>query len=103
MSLKFQELSKSNLERCELIYHPLMDYSLTDWACCVSGEWGEACNMIKKLRRGQTIPIEEIGKEIADTVIYIDLLAQRLGLDLGEESRKKFKKVSVREGSEITL
>jgi hypothetical protein len=71
---------------------------LTDWACALAGETGEACNLIKKLRRGDAIDTEDIGKELADVVIYADLLAARLGIDLGEAVVQKFNEVSDRYG-----
>lgn len=39
---------------------------------------------------------EEIGKEAADIVIYLDLLCTREGIDLGAEIVKKFNEVSDR-------
>ena len=67
----------------------------------MAGETGEACNLIKKLRRGEAVRPETIGEEIADVVIYADLLAARLGLDLGECVRAKFNLVSVKRGSHV--
>jgi len=81
----------------------------------MAGELGEACNQIKKLRRltdGKqlaNIPtsakaiVNKIAKELADTVIYADLLAARLGIDLGISVRDKFNEVSDRVGSDIKL
>jgi NTP pyrophosphatase (non-canonical NTP hydrolase) len=62
--------------------------------------------MIKKVRRGDRTPNEaasDIGKELADVVCYADLLAQRLGLSLGELVRDKFNEVSGRVNSNIRL
>ena len=103
MSLTFIDLTIANLERNVESFHPIDDWSPTDWACAVAGETGEACNLIKKLKRGEKIDVEEIGKELADIVIYTDLLAQRLGLDLGTCVLNKFNEVSDRVGSEIKL
>lgn len=41
-----------NVRRCEKSFFPLQDWSATDWACALAGEVGEACNLIKKARRG---------------------------------------------------
>ena len=100
-SLTFEELSAANLARQELYFHPLNAWNYTDWACAAAGELGEACNLIKKWRRGEDVSIDEIAKEIADTVIYLDLLSQRLGIDLGEAVREKFNRVSDRVGAPI--
>lgn len=101
--LTFKELGKTNRERCEAVFHPVNNWSPTDWACAMAGECGEACNFIKKLRRGEPISPADIGKELADVVIYADLLAQRLGLDLGDCVRDKFNEVSDRKHCSLKL
>jgi len=101
--LTFNELRRANIERCEGSWHPIAEWTPTDWACAAAGEMGEACNFIKKLRRGEDISMETIGKELADTVTYLDLLAERLGINLGDAVRSKFNEVSLRIGSEVTL
>lgn len=101
--LSFRELRVSNLLRCEANFHPLHSWSETDWATAAAGELGEACNLIKKRRRGEPIPVEQVADEIADTVIYLDLLAARLGVSLGAAVRRKFDIVSRRIGSDVFL
>lgn len=44
-----------------------------------------------------------IADELADLVIYADLLAERLEIDLGAAVVRKFNKVSERVGSNIRL
>ena len=39
----FSQLRVANLGRCLEVFHPLEDWSPTDWATAVSGEVGEAC------------------------------------------------------------
>lgn len=107
-SLTFNELRNANTERCEQVFHPINAWTPTDWACAMAGEAGEVCNAVKKLRRhadGTNTAKdpqspekckEIIAKEIADTVIYLDLLASRLGIDLGAAVCKKFNEVSRR-------
>ena len=102
--LTFNEFSAANRERCEAVFHRIGDWSPTDWACAMAGECGEACNLIKKRRRGDGgIDSDMIGDELADVVIYADLLAQRLGINLGEAVRRKFNEVSERRGCHIKL
>jgi len=110
-----EELRRKNVERCEEVFHPLNDWSPTDWATAFAGEAGEACNFVKKLRRldgaDSDRDTEEnryhltaaIGEELADTVIYADLLAARLGIDLERMVRFKFNKVSGERGSTVFL
>lgn len=101
--LTFEQLRDANVRRCEQAFHPVNDWSLTDWATALAGEVGEACNLIKKRRRGEEIPTEAIAEELADVVMYLDLLAARLGIDLEAAVRAKFNVVSDRRGSGIRL
>jgi NTP pyrophosphatase (non-canonical NTP hydrolase) len=101
--LSFAELRATNVRRCEQVFHPVAEWSPTDWACAMGGECGEALNLVKKLRRGEPIPVEEIGKELADLITYADLLAERLGIDLGAAVRAKFNEVSNRIGATVFL
>lgn len=120
--LTFLRLASANRARCETAFmQEITDWSPTDWACAMAGECGEACNLIKKLRRQgefptdldkinihelsaeQAVLVEQIGHELADVVIYADLLAQRLGIDLGAVTIEKFNIVSDRVRSEVRL
>lgn len=82
------------------------DWSLTDWATAVTVEVGEACNIIKKIRRGD-LTLEEarpaLAKEFADVVIYLDLLAKQAGINLGSATIDKFNEVSDRVDSTIRI
>lgn len=115
MSLTFNELRDANVTRCEEVFHDLDSWSPTDWATAMAGECGEACNEVKKLRRldgadSESDTPEErerlrvaIGKEIADMIIYADLLAARLGIDLDEFVTAKFNEVSKKRRSTVIL
>lgn len=96
------------------------DWSVADWAVALTGELGEACNLIKKLRRVEdgirNEPVDPtsiigewdaqkraeltalIGEELADTYLYLDLLCTRLGIDLTAEVVRKFNVTSERYG-----
>lgn len=101
MSLTFAELRRANVARCEgpAFAHSVFDWSPNDWATAVAGEVGEACNMLKKMRRGEGMPLHAVAYELADAVIYIDLLAARLGISLGEAVAEKFNLVSEKRGA----
>jgi len=113
--MKLSILRLANVKRCEEVFHPLASWSPTDWACAMAGEAGEACNAVKKLRRladgtntakdpqTEADALKAIGAELADTIIYIDLLAARLGLDLSVEVQAKFNEVSRRMNSTVRL
>ena len=118
VGLTFQKLSDINKKRCEDAFHPVNEWTPTDWACAMAGEAGEACNVVKKLRRLDSIKAKVAGHdtpevrrrltlhaldELADTIIYADLLATRLGMSLEEAIIRKFNEVSDREGCSIKL
>lgn len=115
MPLDFVALRKANVRRCEEVFHPLHAWSLTDGATAAAGERGEACHVIKKMRRAEgshNDPAQNIqadtghralAAEIADTVIYLDLLAARAGIDLEHAIVEKFNLVSSKNGSSIIL
>lgn len=95
-------------------------WSLADWSNAMQGEAGEVGDVIKKIRRVQTrtgpqtwadMPalLEELDHEMADTLIYMDLLdfeanALRRQLGLPESTTlapavtRKFDIVSVKMG-----
>lgn len=69
------------------------DWSLNDWMTAVTGEVGEAANLLKKVRRGDfTLAAvqSKIADELADVVIYLDILAYRCGINLGEAVMRKW-------------
>lgn len=100
--------SKENRTRCESrlgFNHPISSWSLSDWMTATVGELGEAANVLKKLNRvrdgvpgnGDTTPEqlrEAFAHELADTFIYLDLLAQAAGVDLPSAVRLKFEMTS---------
>lgn len=82
------------------------DWSLNDWCTAITGELGEAADILKKVRRGD-FSLEEgrpdLAKELADVQTYLDILAFRAGIDLGQATIDKFNKVSERVGSPVQL
>ena len=102
-SLDFDRLREANVARCEQSYHPLNEWTPPEWLMCVQGELGELAGAMKLRRRGEIVPDEAIAHEMADVVIYLDLLAATRGIDLGEAVRAKFNLVSTRVHSEVKL
>lgn len=111
----FQQFSAINKSRAMRWHRGGLDeWSPTDWATAFAGEAGELCNAIKKFRRvedeiqghdGDTPQpksyddaVKAIAKEIGDVYAYLDLLAQRFGLDTWTCVRETFNKISEREG-----
>lgn len=109
----FEELRRVNVARCKR-WHPGFpqdeEWTIADWSNAMMGEAGDAANLVKKLRRHETNthqparddspgPLRaQLAAELADVVIYADLLAAKAGLNLGEKIRAKFNGVSIREG-----
>lgn len=109
--MNFKQVSKVNKERA-LLWHKggLDEWTIADWSNAMCGEAGEVANAVKKYRRlegglqqksgPQTFDEakEAIAKEIGDTYLYLDLLAQVLGIDIQDAIVSTFNRVSKREG-----
>lgn len=109
--MNIRYISQINLSRA-LIWHKggLEEWSAADWSNAFAGEAGEVCNAVKKLRRiemriqqakgphTREEAIAKIANEIGDAYLYLDLLAQRLGIDFSTAIIDTFNRVSVREG-----
>lgn len=103
MSLDLLTLRQANIKRSIESFHPIDRWTETDWACAAAGEMGELCNLIKKRHRGETIPLQQVADEIADCIIYLDLLAARLGFHLSGPIRDKFNRTSEKVNSRVKL
>jgi NTP pyrophosphatase (non-canonical NTP hydrolase) len=106
-----------NAARCARWHGPDTEpWSLADWSNAMCGEAGEAANVVKKIRRIDTgtdqdlidfprdpterrrIFVDLLAAELADVVIYADLVAAAEGIDLAAAVVEKFNAVSEREG-----
>lgn len=106
--LTFEELRHTNLNRCNLSFFPIDTWSEADWGVAIAGEVGEACNFIKKRRRlrysgDSAISVHGVANELADVVIYADLLCSRMGVRLEDAVSRKFNEVSDRVGSDLKI
>jgi len=114
--LTFYRFSCANRHRCEAadgFNHKLNSWSHAEWLAAASGELGEVAHVIKSILRQRDGLIsstdsaeklnQRLGEEIADTVIYLDMLAQSAGIDLGKAITKKFNKKSKEIGSNELL
>ncbi len=98
-----RQLQEANKKRCPLFGHKIEDWTPSEWGNAVAGETGEMCNLIKKLHRGDEIEVTDIAKEAADIVVYLDILCQRLGIDLQNAIVNKFNEVSARLKTDIKI
>ena len=114
--LDFTEFQELNNRRCkEGFGHNLDSWSLLEWGGATAGEIGEACNKAKKLMRfrdGIKGNKEydtydqlrlEMGKEIADGIVYGFLWVSAAGLNMEELIREVFNKKSEEIGSDIKV
>lgn len=92
-----------NVQRSKRWHEGGEPWGVADWSNAMAGEAGEACNAVKKLRRIETgllkrgkgsltreEAISMIAEELADVVLYADLLADHLGIDLSRAITEKF-------------
>lgn len=106
-----KQFARRNRRRCEAasgFAHSLDSWSLSDWMTATVGELGEAANVLKKLNRVRDgIPgndrtperlRHDFADELADTFIYLDLLAQAAGIELADAVTRKFEITSAKIG-----
>jgi NTP pyrophosphatase (non-canonical NTP hydrolase) len=105
-ALTFRALRAANVLRKARWHGETDEWTGADWSNAMCGEAGEAANIVKKLRRHETRTgteyntpevealLPRLAEELADVVIYCDLLAAKYGLDLGSAVVGKFNHVS---------
>jgi NTP pyrophosphatase (non-canonical NTP hydrolase) len=108
--ISFYVLRAVNVARCRRWHPPSSEpWTCADWSNALCGEAGELANVIKKIRRHDTGAVnrgdpsrEQLVKaaadELADVVIYADLLAHHFGIDLGAAIKSKFNRTSEKFG-----
>lgn len=108
--ISWHELRQANIERDADVFHEIESWTPSQWAVAMAGEVGEALNWLKKLNRKRKISeeeaasyVKEIGYELADTIVYMDLFARSLGIDIPTAVREKFNIISDRTGSSVRL
>lgn len=106
----FQYVSATNKSRTMVWLKGDLDiWTPADWAMATAGEFGELCNALKKIKRldedmertdrgSREELMKKVAQEIGDTYVYLDLLCQRMGLDMYTCIADTFNRVSEREG-----
>ncbi len=90
-------------------WDPGVKLDLAYFGNAVAGEMGEACNIIKKLERqrhglpGSRSTVDKLADELADVIIYLDLIASMTGIDLETAVKNKFNKDSRKHGFDSLL
>lgn len=108
LGLSFQKLRQANVKRLASSKYKLCEqnWQPAHWMNALTGEVGECANIIKKVDRGDyslESALPNIARELADIQCYLDILAFKLGIDLGAATVSKFDEVSERIGSPIRL
>jgi NTP pyrophosphatase (non-canonical NTP hydrolase) len=98
--MTFDEYQKQALTTAIKNPDPLMDKTI--WAMGIVGEAGEVIEKWKKLvayREGKITPedTEDFGKELADVVWYIAVLADSLGLSFDDIMQRNVEKLKSRQ------
>lgn len=109
--MDLSDLRDASSERARLWHDDSTEpWTGADWGNAMGGECGEAQNVVKKLRRVETrvagpndetdvaTLVHKLAMELADTIIYADLLALHYGIDLSEAVAEKFNIVSEKRG-----
>ncbi|MCB1516098.1 MAG: MazG-like family protein [Hyphomicrobiaceae bacterium] len=108
MSLSLSQLRTANRAR-QRRWDPDSKITLLFWSTALAGEVGEACNVVKKLERqslglaGSATSIDALREELADVLIYLDLLADAAGIDLSRATIEKFNSSSTKLGLKVFL
>ncbi len=91
------------------LWDPGVKLDLAYFGNAVAGEVGEACNIIQTLERerhglpGSRSTVDALADELADVIIYLDLIAAMTGIDLGTAVKNKFNKDSRKHGFDSLL
>lgn len=114
--LTFNTLRAANLKRLPLFRDAVgrkchskadgSDWSPAQWLQAVIGELGEYANLRKKVERGDMSLKDAkpmLADELADVVIYLDILAAQLGIDLGEAVMSKWNRTSEKVGAPLYI
>lgn len=104
--LTLEQIHKQNVSRLKRWHVDVKGWTCADTSNAMCGEAGEAANVVKKIRRIETGVtadpdgkrrerlVHELAWELADTLLYIDLLAADLDIDLSAAVKEKFNLVS---------
>ena len=111
--ITFIEVSAINKQRAQRWHRGFPDgedaWTGADWSNAMCGEAGETANIVKKIRRIDTgiqqsagyerseLITNKLAKEIGDTFMYLDLLAQYYGLSMDACVAYAFNQISERE------
>lgn len=109
MNLTFEKLRDANVRRQAIWQSGGQPFTALYFSNALGGEAGEVQNVIKKLERermghrGSRATREDLADELADVIVYADLLAEVCGIDLGQAVIDKFNATSEKLNLEVKL
>jgi NTP pyrophosphatase (non-canonical NTP hydrolase) len=112
ISLDLAVLRAANVQRAQTAekFKHCFEWTSAHWLQAMVGEVGELANFLKKRDRGDFKTEKEkeqnqldIQKELADVQIYLDLLADELGVCIAHATIEKFNEVSKRVDSSVFI
>lgn len=113
-----RDIAYYHRQRNKLWHAGAQPWTGADWGNAAAGEMGEACNVIKKLRRielgmtgnqlrNQSTNVQELVDklrgELGGTIIYILSICDHYGIDLTDAIRDEFNKVSDEQGLDVKI
>jgi len=90
----FGELREVNRAHFEAKHAAIQQWPVENLTCALADRVIEVVETLAGHKRHSEPAAAAIGGKLADAVIYLDLVAQRLGLDLGAEVLRKFDRAS---------
>lgn len=98
-----KEFSSLNWDRNETIFTECKDFEPKDFALAAIGPSGYIGYLLMRRERDENVNNGEIFEEIADAVVYLDLLCTALGGDLAVVVARKFNETSKKAGCDHKL
>ncbi|WP_131107506.1 MazG nucleotide pyrophosphohydrolase domain-containing protein [Pseudomonas sp. Sample_10] len=98
IKLAQKEFDQSHKSGTKSLYTEINETNINELehlAVCLSGEFGEFCNILKKVTRGDFTlqnAKAELSEELADTFIYLLKISNQLDIDIEAETFKKIEK-----------
>ena len=102
-SFSLNMFSRRNWDRNITDFTECHDWLAEDFALAACGPVGFIGHLFTKRKRGENVNDGEIFEEIADAVVYLDLLCTKMGGDLTVVLRRKFNATSKSVASAIML
>ena len=106
--LSFANFRRINVKRSQSVafFGGAKSWTTAEWMMALVGEVGELANILKRVQRGDfnfAGARANCARELADIMAYLDLLAHKLEIDLGQATKQKFNEVSDRVGSDLKI